>query len=275
CKGANEPLPQGFELVKPTEAEIAEVAEFPYRQLVGSLIYICRCAYPILSFAVSILSKFNSGWSIREVKAAKHCLRFTSTLIDKPFTVCPISSKNDPIQVDLISDASYMPKSIGTTTKSRTGWIVMLAGVPIQWRSKQQSRPAQSSSEAETYAACDGAKELSWVKQFIENVYGEFKPDVQLQLYDDSMATIKGINSGLLTDRNKHYFANMEFITDMVDSKELEVTFCPTDIMLADVLTKNVGKVKVQQFMMYMNNYIKWVQDVERLGRRKRKAVSI
>ena len=60
----------------------------------------------------------------------------------------------------------------------------------------------------------------------------------------------------------------------MVDSKELEVTFCPTGIMLADVLTKNVGKVKVQQFMMYMNNYIKWVQDVERLGRRKRKAMS-
>ena len=51
--------------------------------------------------------------------------------------------------------------------KSTSGYVFMLGGGAISWRSIKQECTADSTSEAEYVAACEAAKEAVWLKRFL------------------------------------------------------------------------------------------------------------
>ena len=64
----------------------------------------------------------------------------------------------------------YVDASLGTDpddSKSQTGYVFMLNGGAISWRSGKQSVVAQSSMESEYIAACEASNEAHWVKKFV------------------------------------------------------------------------------------------------------------
>ncbi|MEO1765186.1 MAG: hypothetical protein AAFR83_25310, partial [Cyanobacteria bacterium J06629_18] len=48
--------------------------------------------------------------------------------------------------------------------------------------------------------------------------------------------------------KSKTFRIKLHFLQEKIDEKVLEVKFCPTEDMRADVLTKALGKVKVRKF---------------------------
>src|SRR3954467_1491449 len=52
-------------------------------------------------------------------------------------------------------------------SKSQTGYVFMLKGGAISWRSGKQSVAAQSSMESEYIAACEESNENLWLKKFV------------------------------------------------------------------------------------------------------------
>ncbi len=55
------------------------------------------------------------------------------------------------------------------TRKSTSGYVFMIAGGPVCWRSKKQSIVATSSCEAEYIASCSAAKEAVWLSVSLES----------------------------------------------------------------------------------------------------------
>jgi hypothetical protein len=53
--------------------------------------------------------------------------------------------------------------------KSYTGNIVMLAGDPVNWKSKKQTSISLSTMEAEYVALCEMSKEIVYMKRLLTN----------------------------------------------------------------------------------------------------------
>ncbi|KAF2879089.1 hypothetical protein ILUMI_27098 [Ignelater luminosus] len=58
-----------------TEEE-EEVKHIPYRQAIGSLMYLCQATRPDLSFAVGLLSRFNNCFGKAHWSAVKRVFRY-------------------------------------------------------------------------------------------------------------------------------------------------------------------------------------------------------
>jgi hypothetical protein len=64
-------------------------------------------------------------------------------------------------------------------------------------------------------------------------------------VYEDNMSTIKLAEKGRSTsERTRHISIRYFFIKQFLDSGEFEIEHCPTDLMLADLLTKPLQGIK-------------------------------
>lgn len=101
----------------------------PYRQLVGSLIFLAKCTRLDISYSVSRLSQFMHAYDESYWKAAKQVLRYL-----KGTEVLGIKYK--PCEEMILwgyTDADYASDKMDR--KSTTGFIFMLNDSVISWSS--------------------------------------------------------------------------------------------------------------------------------------------
>ena len=86
-------------------------------------------------------------------------------------------------------------------------------------------------------------------------------------IFQDNQATMRlEVNGAFLSSkRTKHIHARYFFITDRITEGEVEVQYCPTEMMWADVLTKpKQGKPFRQDRSKLMNVPVDYDDEVER-----------
>jgi hypothetical protein len=245
---ARTPLDPGIKLsvamAPATDADKTEASKFPYREIIGKLMYLMLCTRPDIAYAVSFLSKFNSCHGSAHHTAVMHLLRYLLTTKDLCITYGP-----GPIDLTGFSDASW--GSDVDTRRSVTGYVFFIAGGPVSWKSKQQTTVALSSAEAEYMALCDAAKEavhLRWLLQDIDPVFkASGKPAI---IFEDNTACIALASNPVLHERTKHIDMRYHFVRERIVSKEISVHFVGTDLMLADLLTKPVS-VQVSNNLLF------------------------
>ena len=101
---------------------------------------------------------------------------------------------------------------------------------------------AQSSAESELIAQAEGLKYLLWIKHVLSALnYSQEEPMVIF--YQDNMAAIHMSNTGTGKFRNTKHIEHRYFlITNHLESDNIVMRFCPTERMIADLLTKTTFK---------------------------------
>ncbi|GJW27566.1 retrotransposon protein, putative, ty1-copia subclass [Tanacetum coccineum] len=122
-----------------TLAELKRMQNVPYASAVGSIMYDVRCTRPDVAFARNITSRFQQN------PGDLHWLL-----------------------VSCYTDAGYLTDA--DDLKSQTGYVFVLNGGAIDWKSAKQSIFATSSAEAEYITAYDASKEAVWVRKFISGL---------------------------------------------------------------------------------------------------------
>ena len=145
------------------------------------------------------------------------------------------------------SDASYAP--VANDRKSTSGFFFISNGA-ISWRSKKQPIISLSSMEAEYIALADAAKEGIWLNRIEKEIFPENTPKVIL--LEDNQSTIKTAKNEIVNERSKHIDVRYHFIRENVRANNLEICYCPTDQMVADALTKPLGRTKLELFVAEM-----------------------
>ena len=70
---------------------------------------------------------------------------------------------------------------------------------------------------------------------------------------EDNKAAIDMVNDGATTsDRTKHVHIRNSFIGQFIDSNEIDVEYCPTNEMAADIYTKPLQKAQ----FVYLRDYL-------------------
>mgnify|MGYP003552812888 CR=1 FL=1 len=77
----------------------------------------------------------------------------------------------------------------------------------------------------------------------------EFKIDLfNPIIFEDNQSCLKILQDEKICPRSKHIDVKYYFVRDLWKSKNVLYDYCPTDSMLADILTKPLQKIKICKF---------------------------
>jgi hypothetical protein len=69
-----------------------------------------------------------------------------------------------------------------------------------------------------------------------------------IKIYADNQGSIKIANNSCTTKRPKHIDIQFHFTRSVIESGEIELEYCSTSMMVADMMTKALARVKVEEF---------------------------
>ena len=169
CRGVSNHLAPGTVLTTVQsirDSSVDKMEHKPYRQLVGSLLYMKNTTRPNIAFSTSLLSTFLENPSRLLWEAAKRVSRYLS------------QTKSNGNRSRLESRAGlhgYTNSDFAAdkeTRRSVSGFVLKMAGGTISWRSKKQESTAQSTLEADFVAISYAVREEVWLRRLI----GEYIP---------------------------------------------------------------------------------------------------
>lgn len=114
------------------------------------------------------------------------------------------------------------------------------------WASRRQSSVALSSMEAEYLALSETCQEVLWLRQLL-NDFGETLEEPTL-VNEDNQGCLSFVHSERKSRRSKHIDTRERFVQELSAKQIVRLEYCPTDRMLADIMTKPLGPVKHREF---------------------------
>ena len=215
-----------------------------YQQCVGSLIYLNTCTRPDLSIAVSLLARKMSNPLSRDWTAAKRVLRYIRGT--SAFGIKYSAGNGD----SLIGYADADWAGDTKTRKSTSGYVFLLAKGPVSWATKKQTAVSLSTAEAENVSGSLATQELIWLKRLVSEVKGGNEIPTLMQ---DNQGAIAMSKNPVKHTRTKHIDIKYHFIREKLLNNEFKVQYCPTNEMIADIMTKPLGTQLFEKFRGMMN----------------------
>ena len=207
--------------------------DVPFREVVGSLMWIASQTRPDISNAVRAVARHSHEPKRSHWKAAQKILYYALETAH-----LTLKFKQDSL-VDVGTlvyvDADFASKA--TERRSVSGAMVFVAAMLVVWISRTQKCVSQSTSEAEYLAMGDGEKEALFVNgmlQFLRPSRRRRKIDV---LEDNEGAIALAYNT-LSSNRSQHIGVRHHFVRNLTEEGVIEVTHVPSKKQHAGILTK-------------------------------------
>ncbi|GJS28665.1 retrotransposon protein, putative, ty1-copia subclass [Tanacetum coccineum] len=187
-----------------TPIELKRMKNVPYASAVGSIMYAVRCTRSDVTFAQNITSRFQQNPGDLHWTTVKNILKYLRNTKDM-FLVYRGDIKRE-LKVSCYTNVGYLTDV--DDLKSQTGYVFVLNGGVLDWKSAKQSIFATSSAEAKYIASYDASKEVVWVRKFI---------------------------SGLGA---RHFRAKVHYLREVNEFGDIKLEKVHTDDNLADPFTK-------------------------------------
>jgi len=224
--------------------------DFPYREAIGSLLYMTNKTRPDMAFAVNYESRFLDKPTKKDIQNIKRTLRYLKGTQDMGIFF-PSSQSND-LKIEAFSDSDYAGDV--KDRKSTSGYVLMFGGAPVIWNSRKQPIIALSTAEAEYISAADCCKEIKYVQTLISELTNK---SVKITLNVDNQSAIKLIKSGQMNRKSKHIDIRYHYVSEQYHNGLFDIKYCCTDDQLADIFTKPLLKNKFDKFKnMLLKKYV-------------------
>ena len=235
------------------EGEPFDQHPFNYASVVGMLLYLSNNTRPDITFAVSQVARFTAAPKQSHATAIKSIVRYLVKTADKGIIVKPDGSYNLRTWVD--ADFSGLhnrePESNSASAKSRYGYIITFAGVPLIWKSQLISEICLSTLHAEYVGLVCALRAMIPLRAQIVNLLSFLKlpsanPEIMCDIFEDNQGAFLLATNQRLSPRTKYFNVKHHFFWSYVYNEEsnpdgwLVIIKCPTDLMNADYLTKGL-----------------------------------
>lgn len=243
CRPATTPLPGGWSVATATSdaagGDLLDAAgATQYRSIVGGIMYACCCTRPDLSFASSSLAQLMSAPTSSALAAAKHALRYLSATVH-------LSLIYRRIDGSCVATA-YADATFASTPDARSisGYVLMINGAPLSWKSKRQTSVALSSAEAEYASLSEAAREVLFVRGLLAD-FGF--PQPATVVHQDNQPAIHLAENAETTARTRHFNVALHHVRDLIAAGVVVLRFCPTQMMIADGFTKSLPRARLEE----------------------------
>lgn len=160
--GKGSSLPLDEKLYQPDESSEPGTNQKSYQSIIGGLLFIARMTRPEISIQINLLGRRASKPSPLNLRAALQVLEYLYSTRQEGL----ILRKPANLDLRIYSDAKYG----GEKARSQTGVLITLGEQPVGWYSRRQDIVSLSVTEAEYIAACEGAKDAAWWRQFLKEI---------------------------------------------------------------------------------------------------------
>ena len=210
----------------------------PYRQLVGSLLYLQNGTRPDITYAVNLLCRRQTSYTSKDWDRALRVLQYLRGTMDYGLLY---TSKTEMIEC-------YPDASLGLNDRqglSTSGYVIKMWDDIISWKSKKMTQVSLSSAESEYIALSIACRELAGLQEMCNRLLGmKLTPFV----YEDNRATIalaKTEESKAL----KHVVnLQMHFVRQQVREGKIDLKWIPSSEQLGDIFTKPLTGALFEKF---------------------------
>nr|GEX09588.1 hypothetical protein [Tanacetum cinerariifolium] len=192
--------------------------------------YDMRCTRPDVAFAQNITSRFKQNSGEAHWTAVKNILKYLRNTKDT-FLVYGGDPEAE-LRVNCYCDAGF--EIDRDDTKSQTGYVFVLNGGVVVWKSSKQSTNAQYATEAEYIVA----KEAVWIRKFID--------ELGVTNCDNSAAIIMAKESRIQKG-TRHFKRKYHYVHECIEISEIDIVKVHTDDNLADPFTKALAGPKLNR----------------------------
>lgn len=221
-----------------TKCDDTEDEDFPYRQLIGSLMYLAIATRPDISFALGVVSRYMEHPKNIHVNAAKRILSYISGTLDHGI----MYEGGGNHEFCGFSDSDYGGNL--DTRKSTTGYTFRIGTGVVSWCSQSQKCVTLSTTEAEYIAASEATKELVWLKRLLDEIAPKQFEDPTL--FMDNQSAIRLVKNPEYHKRTKHIDIAYHYIREKFNEGQLNLKYIPSHEQLADILTKPFPKERFE-----------------------------
>ncbi len=220
---------------------------FNYRSVVGKINYYEKCTRPDISYQAHQCARFVDSPRVEHGDAIKWLGRYIHGTKNKGIIYAPDPSRGLEVYVDADFAGTFDhldPDNIDTA-RSRHGYIITYAGMPVIWKSQLQSEIALSSTESEYTGLSYSLREAIPIMDLLNEMkqkgisVNDDKTRVHIKVYEDNAGAIEIAKEKKYRPRTKHLSCKLHHFRHRVEvTKEISVHKIDTNDQPADMLTK-------------------------------------
>ena len=204
-----------------------------YREIIGSLLFASIGTRPDITTAVSMLSRHMESPTRAHITAARHVVSYLNSTANMGLHY----KTGGDLNIQVYCDASFAPDE--HNRKSRTGWVILVNGTPVSWKSALQPVIAHSTAESEYIAMSDAAREATYIQSLLHAM--GVNTQQAIIIHEDNQVA-KLMAEEVATKRSKHVDIRYHHIRELVEQGTIIIKECRTQDMVADMLTKALPK---------------------------------
>src|SRR3954463_754866 len=215
-----------------TPDEQRRMNKIPYASAIGSIMYAMVCPRPDVSYALSATSRYQANPGESHWTAVKSILKYLRRTKD----MFLVYGGEDELVVKGYTDASFQTDR--DDFRSQSGYVFILNGGAVSWKSSKQETLVDSTTEAEYLASSEASKEGVWIRYFI-TLLGVVPDSANtLDLYCDNSGAIAQAREPRHHQKSKHIERRYHLIRQFVDDGNINVCKVQTDANIAYPLMK-------------------------------------
>ncbi|GMF41455.1 unnamed protein product [Phytophthora fragariaefolia] len=224
-----------------TESDKEEMHNIPYREAVGSFMYLVMGTRPDLTYFIQEVSHFLDNPGKQHWKDMQRGLRYLNGT--REYGILLGGERNTNANtigslVNAYTDADYA--NCPDTRRSIGGYITMLGRSPISWLSRKHHTIVLSTTEAEYIALCHCLQETIFLRLLLAEL--GFNTQKCITVMENNQSCIKIANKPEHHGRSKHVEIRFHFVQEKIERQEFMIRYCPTAEMIAGIFTKALGK---------------------------------
>jgi hypothetical protein len=178
---------------------------------------------------VGVCARFQANPKESHLTAVKHIIRYVNDTLLYGIWY----SRKTNLVIAGYSDADWARNA--DDRKSTSGGCFYVGNNLVAWMSKKQASISLSTVEVEYIAVGSCCTQLLWMKTLLGD-YG-FSQDTMI-INCDNTSAINISKNPIQYSRTKHIDIKHHFLSDLVESEVVSLSFIPTENQLADILSK-------------------------------------
>lgn len=231
--------------------------DFPYRRIIGILLYIATHTRPDIAVVTNMLARHVNEPAMEHQLAAVKVVRYLKFTIDHMLVLKPDQSN----QLSAHVDANWAGEP-GAGRRSRSGVLIRYGKAAVYFRTSLQKCVTLSSTEAEYVSLSESIKSILWLRRILNEL------DIEQQstaIFQDNSGAITWSTGHPAEDfrRSKHIELRYHHVREKVASGEVSVKKICTREMAADFLTKTLNSDQLRKANQRVQVQVIGAQEVE------------
>lgn len=221
----------------PDSDEATVMKRIPYRNALGSLGWLVLGTRPDLAQVYSQLGRVAANPGLVHWKLMQRVGYYVRDTVELGIVFTRASRAVERGTLVAYADASWA--DCKDDRRSTSGYLLIVGGNVVAYKSVLQKCISGSSMEAEYVAAGTAAKAVVPMRGLLQSLgFAQEEPTV---LYQDNTASISNIEGESPSSRTRHIDLHYHYVRDLRERKIIAPVWVASEDMAADALTKALG----------------------------------